>query len=225
MEWAESTNDGGSPITGYVVEYREGSATFLSVSLDEDSRGMTLTDLSPFTTYDVRVRTMNIVGLSDPSGTLSTQTHPDCTLSTYFVCVMCACVRACCVVNIVYAMFPDKFTHTHTAPSIPANFRIESSTSSSLSLAWDTPDPLNGNLAAYELHYGEDATFETNKRERLLFRNQFTVSGLLVGVVYRVQVRGGTVSLTGEILWGQFSILRIQDGELLGCGCNGSLGW
>lgn len=84
VEWAESTNDGGSPITGYVVEYREGSEPFVSINLDENSRGTTLTDLSPFTTYDVRVRTMNIVGFSDPSGTLTPQTHPDGMFRTSF---------------------------------------------------------------------------------------------------------------------------------------------
>ena len=97
----------------------------------------------------------------------------------------------------------------------PDNLRITSSTSSSISLAWDIPDPLNGVLAAYELRYGDETEPDTGLQERLLFANQFSVSGLSVGVVYRVEVRAGTVSLSGEILFGPFAVVRVLNGEWL----------
>lgn len=54
----------------------------------------------------------------------------------------------------------------HTAPSAPGDFRVVSSTSSSLSLSWGLPDPLNGQLAAYELRYGEEEEFDDNQQIR-----------------------------------------------------------
>ena len=64
-------------------------------------------------------------------------------------------------------------THTHTlkllhlsAPSAPRDFRVVSSTPSSLSLAWALPDPLNGLLAAYQLLFGEEDTFDTQHQTR-----------------------------------------------------------
>lgn len=100
-----------------------------------------------------------------------------------------------------------------TAPAAPGNVRITSSTFSSISLVWDTPDPLNGNFAAYELRFGDETTFGTDVQERLLFTTQSRLTGLSVGVIYLVEVRAGTVSLIGEILWGPFVALRVLNGE------------
>ncbi len=102
-----------------------------------------------------------------------------------------------------------------TAPVAPGTVRITSSTFSSISLVWETPDPLNGNFAAYELRYGDETTFGTDLdvQERLLFTTQSTVTGLSLGVVYQVELRAGTVSLVGEILWGPFVALRVLNGE------------
>ncbi len=51
--------------------------------------------------------------------------------------------------------------------------------------------------------------------ERLLITTQFTITELSGGVVYRVEVRAGTVSVIGEILWGPFAIVRVLDGTWL----------
>ena len=80
VQWAASTNDGGSPITGYVVEYRVSSdmgSQFVMQSVGSGVLSTTLTGLVPFTTYDVRVRGENAVGPSDPSATLQRRTDPD----------------------------------------------------------------------------------------------------------------------------------------------------
>ena len=79
MQWAAAQNDGGSPITGYTVEYRaQGTAgEFTAVSVDESTRSTLLSELAPFIVYDIRVRAVNAIGQSDPSATHTAQTHPD----------------------------------------------------------------------------------------------------------------------------------------------------
>ncbi len=105
------------------------------------------------------------------------------------------------------------FTLFFAAPVAPGNLRITSSTFSSISVSWDTPDPLNGNLAAYTLRHGDETQFLSDLTERLLLTTQFTITNLRGGVVYRVEVRAGTVSILGEILWGPFAIIRVLDGR------------
>ena len=88
---------------------------------------------------------------------------------------------------------------------------MTSFTSSTVSLAWDIPDPLNGQLAAYELSYTDETISATNTR--LLFAvTRFTISSLRVGVVYRVELRASTASLLGDFLYGPYAVLRVQDG-------------
>ena len=80
VQWAASSNDGGSPITGYVVEYRNASdsvSQFVMRSVGSNILTTTVIGLAPFTTYDVRVRGENIVGRSDPSTTVQRRTDPD----------------------------------------------------------------------------------------------------------------------------------------------------
>ena len=91
---------------------------------------------------------------------------------------------------------------------------MTSSSPSTLSLAWDIPDPLNGQLTAYELRYADEATSTSNTR--LLFGvTRFTISGLQMGVVYRVELRASTASLLGDFLWGPYAVLRVRDGVAL----------
>ena len=80
VQWAASANDGGSPITGYVVEYcntSDSASQFMMRSIGGDILTTILVGLVPFTTYDVRVRGENIVGRSDPSTTVQRRTDPD----------------------------------------------------------------------------------------------------------------------------------------------------
>ena len=49
----------------------------MTVRTAADELGTLLAGLAPFTSYDVVVRGENAVGLSDPSATLQSQTHPD----------------------------------------------------------------------------------------------------------------------------------------------------
>ena len=77
VKWAMCTNDGGSSITGYVVEYRpalDPASPFEMHLLGEDVFSTTLDSLAPSTEYEVRVSVENAVGRSDPSVTMQTKT-------------------------------------------------------------------------------------------------------------------------------------------------------
>ena len=70
--------DGGSPVTGYVVEYHTASdpasSSFETQVVAGDLLSVTLDGLTPSTDYDVRVRGENAVGRSVPSATKRTKT-------------------------------------------------------------------------------------------------------------------------------------------------------
>ena len=77
VKWAACTNDGGSPITSYVVEYRtalDPASPFETHLLGEDVFSTTLDGLAPSTEYEVRVRVENAVGRSQPSVAMQTKT-------------------------------------------------------------------------------------------------------------------------------------------------------
>ena len=76
VQWNASKNDGGSPITGYVVEYRPTSnPSFETQVVARDVFSVTLDGLTPSTEYDVRVRGENAVGRSLPSATMRAKTE------------------------------------------------------------------------------------------------------------------------------------------------------
>ena len=73
--WESSESDGGSPITGYMVEYSPTSnSLFETQVVARDVFSMTLDGLTPCTEYDVRVRGENAVGHSVPSVTMRAKT-------------------------------------------------------------------------------------------------------------------------------------------------------
>lgn len=81
LQWVASADDGGTTITGYVVEYRDSAAptssAFQSRSFAADVLSTNLDNLLPFINYEVRVRGENIAGVSNPSNTRQSQTHPE----------------------------------------------------------------------------------------------------------------------------------------------------
>ena len=85
IQWNASEKDGGSPITGYVVEYRPTSnPSFETQVVARDVFSTTLDGLTPSTKYDVRVRGENAVGRSVPSATLQTKTDGELIDTIFF---------------------------------------------------------------------------------------------------------------------------------------------
>ena len=71
VQWKASKKDGGSPITGYVVEYSPTSnPSFETQMVTRDIFSTSLDGLTPSTEYDVRVRGENAVSRSGPSVTM-----------------------------------------------------------------------------------------------------------------------------------------------------------
>ena len=91
VEWNASKNDGGSPITSYVVEYhaaRDPESSFETQVVTRDVFSMTLEGLTPSTEYDVRVRVENAVGRSVPSTSMRTKTDGELIEGIYYqVCI------------------------------------------------------------------------------------------------------------------------------------------
>ena len=88
VKWAACTNDGGSFITSYLVEYRpalEPASPFETHLLGEDVFSTTLDGLTPSTEYEVRVRVENAMGRSVPSITMRTKTKVDGKLNSQVV--------------------------------------------------------------------------------------------------------------------------------------------
>lgn len=66
IDWAPPTETGGSPITGYSVQYRrDGTTTWLTHTRSGTASSDTITGLRENTTYDIRVAAINAVGTGD----------------------------------------------------------------------------------------------------------------------------------------------------------------
>ena len=77
IQWAASTDDGGSSLVNYVVEYRLSDETeFSDITASIDTLSMIISGLTPYGVYEVRVRGENLVGRGEASASLIAQTHP-----------------------------------------------------------------------------------------------------------------------------------------------------
>ena len=88
VKWKASKNDGGSPVTGYVVEYCAGSdpaSSFEILAVARNVFSVTLDGLTPSTEYDVRVRGENAVGHSVPRLAKRTKTDGELIEKIYFL--------------------------------------------------------------------------------------------------------------------------------------------
>ena len=86
VQWNASKKDGGSPITGYVVEYRPTSnPSFETQVVGRDVFSTTLDGLTPSTEYDVRVRGENAMGRSVPSATMRAKTDGELIEACFFL--------------------------------------------------------------------------------------------------------------------------------------------
>ncbi|TLX69493.1 MAG: fibronectin type III domain-containing protein, partial [Thaumarchaeota archaeon] len=77
LSWNAPTNNGGSPITGYMIERStDGGTTWSTIVPNTGTTGTTYSDigLSPSTAYTYRVSAINSAGTSQPSNTASATT-------------------------------------------------------------------------------------------------------------------------------------------------------
>jgi len=72
LSWASPANNGGSPITGYVVEYRPAGGAATTVSTGSSAASYVVTGLTNGTAYTFRVSATNSVG----TGAYSSSTSP-----------------------------------------------------------------------------------------------------------------------------------------------------
>lgn len=68
LNWKPSANDGGTPITGYVIEHRVDSRTFWTKAgtVNEKTTTFTVPNLTEDTSYHFRVFAVNAEGQSKP---------------------------------------------------------------------------------------------------------------------------------------------------------------
>lgn len=69
LKWLKPDNDGGAPITGYVIEYKEkfGKEWVTGVEIPGDQLSGTVPGLKENSTYEFRVRAINKAGPGEPS--------------------------------------------------------------------------------------------------------------------------------------------------------------
>ena len=68
LDWTKPRSDGGSTLTGYVIERRDAAATHWTrvASVDQRRTSFTLTNLRPGAEYQLQVLAENDIGVSDP---------------------------------------------------------------------------------------------------------------------------------------------------------------
>jgi Fibronectin type III domain/Immunoglobulin I-set domain len=71
VKWKAPDSDGGSPITGYLVEYKEKAASTWKSFFEPDAKKLSasIPELRTGAAYVVRIKARNIEGDSEPSGT------------------------------------------------------------------------------------------------------------------------------------------------------------
>ena len=71
LTWKQPNSNGGTPLTGYLIEYKSGSRTFWTKSetVNENTLSYTVTKLATDTEYYFRVSALNAEGASKPAET------------------------------------------------------------------------------------------------------------------------------------------------------------
>jgi len=85
IEWDAPESDGGSPVTGYVIEVCHATGTTFTTagSVTADTRRYVIKDLLDGGEYNVRVMAQNITGVSKEGAVLDTPVTASAPLSKF----------------------------------------------------------------------------------------------------------------------------------------------
>ncbi len=177
LSWSAPSNNGGSAITGYKIEYKTGSGSY-SVLVANTANTATIyshTGLTAGQVYVYRISAINSVGTSNPSPEASTT--PTTT---------------------------SQQTTTNSAPSAPTGLAATSISGTQINLSWSAPSNNGGSaITGYKIEVKKGSgSFEILSSNTANTLTTYSHSNLVTGTNYYYRVYAintiGTSSPSGE---------------------------